>query len=89
MEHYIFRGFCRLFQIASFLFKNSLHTLIIDNSENFFDANRELKETRCRRKRERHLKMSLRVSAIIFQFFKVIMFQKCVLIILDVNWNQR
>ena len=51
--------------------------------------NRELKQPRRRRKRERHLKMSLRVSAIIFQLFKVIMFEKCVLTILELNWNQR
>ena len=42
----------------------------------------ELKQPRRRRKRERHLKMSLRVSAIIFHLFKVIMFEKCVLTIL-------
>ena len=41
-----------------------------------------------RRKRERHLKMSLRVSAI-FQLFKVIMPEKCALTILDLNRNQR
>ena len=47
---------------------------------------RELKQTRRRRKRERHLKMSLRrVSAIIFQLVKVIMFQKAVLTILQLN----
>ena len=51
--------------------------------------NRELKQPRRRRKRKRHLKMSLRVSAIIFQLFKVIMFEKCVLTILELNWNQR
>ena len=51
--------------------------------------NRELKQPRRRRKRERHLKMSLRVSAIIFQLFKLIMFEKCVLTILELNWNQR
>ena len=28
-------------------------------------------------------------SAIIFQLFKVIMFEKCVLTILELNWNQR
>ena len=33
--------------------------------------------------------MSLRVSAIIFQLFKVIMLEKCVLTILELNWNQR
>ena len=44
---------------------------------------RELKQTRRRQKRERHLKMSLRVSAITFQLFKFIMFQKRVL----TNWN--
>ena len=49
---------------------------------------RELKQTRRRQKRERHLKMSLRVSAII-QLLIVIMFQKCVLTILELNWNQR
>ena len=50
---------------------------------------RELKQTQRRRKRERHLEMSLRVSAIIFQLFKVIMFEKCVLTILELIWNQR
>ena len=49
---------------------------------------RELKQTRRRRKRERHLKMWLRVSAIIFQLFKLIMLEKCVLTILELNWNQ-
>ena len=33
--------------------------------------------------------MSLRVSAIIFQLFKVIMPEKCALTILELNWNQR
>ena len=33
--------------------------------------------------------MWLRVSAIIFQLFKVIKFQKAVLTILELNWNQR
>ena len=50
---------------------------------------RELKQTRRRRKRERHLKMWLRVSAIIFQLFRVIILSKCVLTILELNWNQR
>ena len=50
---------------------------------------RELKQTRSRRKRERHLKLWLRVSAIIFQLFKLIMLEKCVLTILELNWNQR
>ena len=50
---------------------------------------RELKQTRWRRKRERHLKMWPRVSAIIFQLFKLIMLEKCVLTILELNWNQR
>ena len=30
----------------------------------------------------------LRVSAIIFQLFKVILLEKCVLTILELNWNQ-
>ena len=51
-------------------------------------VSRELEQTRGRRKRERHLKMQLRVSAIIFQLFKVIMLEKCVLTILELNWNQ-
>ena len=53
---------------------------------------RELKQTRRRRKQgkqERHLKMGLRVSAIFFQLFKLIMREKCVLTILQLNWNQR
>ena len=33
--------------------------------------------------------MYFRVSAIIFLLFKVIMLEKCVLIILELNWNQR
>ena len=33
--------------------------------------------------------MSPRVSAIIFQLFKVIMPEKCALTILELNWNQR
>ena len=40
-----------------------------------------LKQTR------RHLK--IRVSAIIFQLFKLIMLEKCVVTILELNWNQR
>ena len=51
--------------------------------------NRELKQTRRRRKREGHLKMQLRVSAIIFQLFKVIMLEKYILTILESNRNQR
>ena len=54
----------------------------------FWDI-RDLKQTRRRRKRERHLKLWLRVSAIIFQLFKLIMLEKCVLTILELNWNQR
>ena len=50
--------------------------------------NRELKQTRRWRKREGHLKMQLRVSAIIFQLFKVLMLEKCVLTILESNRNQ-
>ena len=33
--------------------------------------------------------MGLRVSAIIFQLFKVIMLEKCLLTTLELNWNQR
>ena len=58
-------------------------------SSGFAGFIRELKQTRRRRKRERHLKMWLRVSAITFQLFKLIMLEKCVLIILELNWNQR
>ena len=36
-----------------------------------------------------NLKISPRVSAIIFQLFKVIMFQKAVLTFLELNWNER
>ena len=50
---------------------------------------RELKQTWRRRKQERHQKMWLRVSAIIFQLFKLIMLEKGVLTILEFNWNQR
>ena len=52
-------------------------------------AVRELKQTRRRRKRKRHLKMWLSVSAIIFQLFKLIMLVKWVLTILELNWNKR
>ena len=44
--------------------------------ENCFVGNMELKQIRRRRKRERHLKMWLRVCAIIFQLFKLIMLEK-------------
>ena len=50
---------------------------------------RELKQTRRSRKRKRHLKIQLRVFAIIFQLFKVILLEKCILTILEVNCNQR
>ena len=50
---------------------------------------RELKQTRRRRKRERDPKMWPRVSAIIFQLFKRIMLENCVLTILKLNSNQR
>ena len=46
---------------------------------------RKVKQTRRRLRPERHLKLSLRVSAIIFQVFKVIMPEKCALTILDLN----
>ena len=49
----------------------------------------ELQQTRRRRKRKRHLKIRLRVSEIIFQLFKVILLEKRVLTILELNWNQR
>ena len=58
-------------------------------NEAFYFRIRELKQTRRRRKRERHLKMWLRVSANIFQLFKLFMLEKCVLTILELNWNQR
>ena len=48
-----------------------------------------LKQTRRRRKQERHLKMKLCVSAVIFQLFKIITLENCVLTILEINWNQR
>ena len=50
---------------------------------------RELKQTRRRRKWERHLKTWPGVSAIIFQLLKLIMLKKCVLTILELNWKQR
>ena len=46
-------------------------------------CNRELKQTRRRRQRERHLKMKLQVSAIISQLFKVTMLEKCFLTVLE------
>ena len=51
--------------------------------------NREFKQTRRRRKQERHLKMKLCVSAVIFQLFKIITLENCVLTVLELNWNQR
>ena len=66
------------------------HTRKLSNIHNcFLWVTWELKQTRPRQERERHLKTQLRVSAIIFQLFKVIMLEKCVLIILELNWNQR
>ena len=44
---------------------------------------RELKQTRRRRKRERHLKMWLRVSVIIFQLFKLL----CLRNVFQLSWN--
>ena len=57
----------------------------------FPTKNRELMQTRRRRgrKRERHLKMWLRVSAIIFQLFKLVLLEKCVLTTLELNCNKR
>ena len=55
----------------------------------YYTIIRDLKQTRRRRKQERHLKMWLRVFAIIFHLFKLIMLEKCVLTILELNWNQR
>ena len=52
------------------------------------EVNRELKQTRRRRERERHLKIQLHVYAIIFQLFKVIMLEKCLLTVLELIWNQ-
>ena len=49
----------------------------------------QLKQTRRRWKQERHLKMKLCVSAVIFQLFKIITLENCVLTILELNWNQR
>ena len=51
--------------------------------------NGEFRQTRRRRQREHHLKMSLRVSAIIPQLFKVTMLATCILTIRELNWNQR
>ena len=50
---------------------------------------RELNQTRRQRKRHPYLKMLLGGSAIISQLFKVITLAKCVLTILELNWNQR
>ena len=50
---------------------------------------RELKQRRRRRQRERHLKIELRISAIISRSFKVILPAKCVLSTLKLNWNHR
>ena len=50
---------------------------------------REFKQRRRRRQRERHLKMQLGVAVIISKLFKVITLRKCVLTILELNWNQR
>ena len=71
------------------LTKRCDHSRLCDRSRlHGNDGNRELKQTRRRRKRERHLNMLLRVSATIFQLFKLIMLEKCVLTILELNWNQ-
>ena len=64
------------YRIASFLQRFGWHI-------------RELKQIRRRRKRERQVKMWLSVSAIIFQLVKLIMLEKSVLTILELNWNQR
>ena len=46
----------------------------------------ELEQARHRRQRERHLKVQLNASAIISQFFKVIiMLAKCVLTVLELK----
>ena len=66
-----------------------LFLLIIHTGFFFPLGNRELKQTRRRRKQERHLKMKLCVSAVIFQLFKIITLENCVLTILELNWNQR
>ena len=50
---------------------------------------RRLRQRRHRPQRERHLIIELCVSAIISQLFKVIALAKCVLTILEWNWNQR
>ena len=63
------------------------------NSRNWnapsLSVSRQLKQTRRRLKQKRHLRMYLRVSAIIFQLFKIIMLEKCILTILELIWNQR
>ena len=59
-------------------------SLKLSTSFRGFSENRELNQTRRRRKRERQVKMWLRVSAIIFQLFKLIMLE-----LLEWNWNQR
>ena len=48
---------------------------------------RELNQTRLQRKREPYLKMLPGVSEIISQLFKAITLAKCVLTILELNWN--
>ena len=50
---------------------------------------RELKQRRRRQQRERHLKMYLRFSAKISQLFELVILAKCVVCILDLNWNHR
>ena len=47
--------------------------------------NREDKQTQRRPQEERHLKMQLRVSALIYQFFKVITLAKYVLTLLELK----
>ena len=79
----------RIINIDSVSFKHYTMALNIDSFIKRGLDIRELKQTRRRRKRERHLKMWLRVSAIIFQLFKLIMLEKCALTILELNWNQR
>ena len=72
---------------SDLIFLYNICAIIVTYASNSFL--RELKQTRRRRQRERHLKMKLHVSAIISQLFKVIMLEKCVLTILELNWNQR
>ena len=50
---------------------------------------RELKQTRRRRKQERHIKSNFVFLQSFFKYSKSLCLEKCVLTVLELNWNQR